>query len=157
MTAGSVTSKSLQPQQVSLSEYIAQLLASGSFLEQFHPALLDHPDELPLGITLAKDIFLGFVKLYASAAGEIEQISLGESIEWGVKLQKVSHAMSNDRSLHRVDSAQDQMFRLRGELGSAAGRWGSEQHTTSVIHEAADSGRILSDLPGIHPQALLTS
>jgi len=98
--ARSVAGESLQAKQIALSEHIAQVLAGGAFLQQFHPALLDRPDEMSFRVTLAEDVLFSLVKLHLSAAGEIEQVRLRENVEGGVLLQKVGHALSNDGCSH---------------------------------------------------------
>ena len=62
-------------------------------------------NHLAAGLALAKDVFLGFVELHPTAAGKVEQILLGESVEWGVALQEVGHALSNYGGLHRSSIA----------------------------------------------------
>jgi|KBSMisStaDraftv2_1062788.scaffolds.fasta_scaffold1292524_2 hypothetical protein len=85
---------------VTLSEYIAQMLARGAFLHEFHPPLLDRPDEVSFGVALAEDVLFSLVKLHLSATCEIEQVGFRENVEGGVLLQEVGHALSNDGCSH---------------------------------------------------------
>ena len=66
-------------------------------LQQFHPPLLNRPDERALGIALPVNVFVALVKLHFPAARQFQQVRLLEAVEGRVPAQEIGHALSDHR------------------------------------------------------------
>ncbi len=63
-----------QSESVSTAANIAESLTRRAFIKQFHPSLLDDPDQRLARLTFAKEVDVIFVKSHPPGTGEEKQV-----------------------------------------------------------------------------------